>query len=100
MSWPALTGRGQLTRLPVEQIETLLGAGAVLPVGRETSLRDALQGHWNQPVELFPWLMILVLLALAVENLLSNKFYRRQTEETEGTEKPPAPQETEVAADA
>jgi hypothetical protein len=29
-------------------------------------------------VELFPWLMILLLIALAVENLLANRFYRRE----------------------
>jgi len=67
-----------LTRVPAEQIESLLGAGALLPVGQTVNLHDALQGRWNQPVELFPWLMIFVLLALAVENLLANKFYRRE----------------------
>jgi hypothetical protein len=30
-------------------------------------------------VELFPWLMILLLLALALENLLANKFYKQKT---------------------
>jgi hypothetical protein len=73
----------QLARVPAEQIEALFGPGAVLAVDRSLSLRDALQGHWGQPVELFPWLMILVLLALAVENLLANKFYRREPGERE-----------------
>jgi hypothetical protein len=68
----------QLSRVPAEQIENLFGAGAVLPVGHGTSLREAMQGHWSQPVELFPWIMIIILLALAVENLLANKFYRGQ----------------------
>ena len=39
------------------------------------------KGQFRQPVELFPWLMILVLLVLAVENLLANKFYRRGVQE-------------------
>src|SRR5205807_7642237 len=56
----------QLSRVPAEQIEQLLGAGAVLPVGQGANFREVLQSHWNQPVELFPWLMILLLLALAV----------------------------------
>jgi hypothetical protein len=69
----------QLSRDPdtVKKIETLLGPNTVLAVGHATSLRTALQGHWRQPVELFPWLMIALLLALALENLLANKFYRR-----------------------
>src|SRR5262249_31708422 len=54
----------QLARVPVEQIESLLGAGAVLPVGRTVSLHEALQGRWDQPVELLPWLLILVLVTL------------------------------------
>jgi hypothetical protein len=76
----------QLTPAPKERIEELLGEGAVLPVDQKTNLREALQGHWSQPVELFPWIMILVLLALAVENLLANKFYRREP----GAAQPPA----------
>jgi hypothetical protein len=68
----------QLTRLAPERIEELFGAGSVLAIGHGTNLRDALQGRWKQPLELFPWLMILVLLALAVENFLANRFYRQQ----------------------
>lgn len=67
-----------LTRLPAEQIEDLLGPGAVLPIDFKTNLRDALLQRWSQPVELFPWLMILLLFLLAGENLLANKFYRRE----------------------
>ena len=66
-----------LTRVPVEQIEDLLGGGSVLPIDFKTNLHDALMQRWSQPVELFPWLMILLLLLLAVENLLANRFYRR-----------------------
>ena len=69
----------QLTRVPADQIEQLLGKGAVLPLGQGANFKEALQGHWTQPVELFPWLMILLLLALAIENLLANKFYRRDS---------------------
>jgi hypothetical protein len=69
-----------LARVPVQDIEALFGPGAVVPVERRGSLREALQGHWSQPVELFPVLMIALLLALAVENLLANKFYRREPE--------------------
>jgi hypothetical protein len=64
----------ELGRVPVEEIEALFGAGAVLKLDKGDSLRDALQG----PVRLLPWLMVLVVLLLAVESLVANKFYRRE----------------------
>jgi hypothetical protein len=67
-----------LTRVPVEEIEGLFGAGAVVPVGRRGRLIEALQGHWDQPVELLPSLLLLLLVLLAAENLLGNLFYRRE----------------------
>jgi hypothetical protein len=76
-------GESELARVPAEQIEALFGPGAIMSIDLGTSFRDALQGHWNQPLELFPWLMIVLLLALAVENFLANKFYKRQAHEPE-----------------
>jgi hypothetical protein len=67
----------QLSQVPVEQIEDLLGKGAVLPAGHNINFKEAVQSHWSQPVELLPYLMIVLLLAMAVENVLANKFYRR-----------------------
>jgi hypothetical protein len=72
-----------LARVAPEPIEALLGPGALLPVGHATSFREALQGHWGQPLELLPWLMLAVLLVLAVENLLANKFYRGEPQAAE-----------------
>ncbi|MBY0526465.1 MAG: VWA domain-containing protein [Gemmataceae bacterium] len=69
-------GEYNLARVPGEQIEAVLGKGALLPVDHNVNLKDALQEHWSGPVELFPWLMILLLLILAVENLLANRFYK------------------------
>jgi hypothetical protein len=68
----------QLGRVPVEQIDALLGEGSVLPVGRTASLRDQLQERWAQPLDLAPWLLVALLLFLAVECLLANRFYRRE----------------------
>jgi Aerotolerance regulator N-terminal/von Willebrand factor type A domain len=65
-----------LSRAPKEEIEALLGKDAVVPQDRKTPLNDAL--NWNEPLELFPWLMILLLFLLAFENLLANKFYRQE----------------------
>jgi hypothetical protein len=66
-----------LTKVPKEAIEEVLGPGAVLQVGRGASLKEALQRLQPPPVELLPWLMMAVLLALAVEAALANRFYRR-----------------------
>jgi uncharacterized membrane protein len=70
-----------LARVPPEQIEALFGSGAVLPVDSKINLREALLNRWSQPVELLPWLMILLLLLLAVENLCANKFYKQEKED-------------------
>lgn len=67
-------------RLPAAAVEALFGQGAVVPVDVRADLRAAMSGQWSQPVELFPFLMVLVLFVLAVENLLANKFYRREPE--------------------
>ena len=77
------SGESDLKRLDAKKVEELFGPDSLLPLGPKVSLRDALQSRWSQPVELFPWLMILVLLVLAVENLLANKFYHREPAPTE-----------------
>ena len=60
-------------------VEELFGANTVFPADKKLTLTDILSGKFTQPIELFPFLMILLLLVLAVENLLANKFYRRRT---------------------
>jgi len=66
-------------KVPVEGVEELTGKGSVVAVGKELNLREALQGSgtFRAPVELFPWLLIAVLLLLAAEGLVANRFYRR-----------------------
>jgi len=76
-SMNVLPAESDLTRVPAEQIEALFGTGSILPIGHNIDFRSALEGRWTQPVELFPWLMIGLLLFLAIENLLANKFYRQ-----------------------
>ena len=66
----------QLDRVGVETIEKLLGEDSVLPVGRTANLEERLQQRWADPLELAPVLLILLLLLLAGESLLANKFYR------------------------
>jgi hypothetical protein len=63
-----------LTRVPAADIEAVLGSAALVPQDARTSLPDSL--NWDEPIELFPWLMIGLLFLLALENLVSNRFYR------------------------
>ena len=71
----------RLDRVPPEQIEALLGEGSLMTIDQKISLSEALQSHWSQPIELLPLLMIVILLVLAVECLLANKFYRHEPQE-------------------
>lgn len=65
-----------LPRLSDETIADAFGPESLVRLGPNRSLRDALEGQFRQPVELFPWLMILLLLTLAIENLMANRFYK------------------------
>jgi hypothetical protein len=67
-----------LERLPPEGVQELFGPDSVFPADKKLPLTDILSGKFTQPIELFPFLMILLLLVLAVENLLANKFYRKK----------------------
>ena len=58
-----------LARVPKEEIEAVLGPEAV-----EFDPGDRMSRPW----EIMPVLMVLLLVLLAVENLLANKFYRRE----------------------
>lgn len=66
-------------KVPAEGIEELTGKGTVIPVGKDVTLRDVFEntGPLTTPVELFPWLLIGVLLLFVAESLLANRFYRR-----------------------
>jgi hypothetical protein len=68
-----------LEKVPVEAIEDLTGKDTVVPVGKDVRLRDLLTevGPLKQPLDLFPWLLIAVLMLLVVEALVANRFYRR-----------------------
>jgi Aerotolerance regulator N-terminal/von Willebrand factor type A domain len=65
-----------LTRVPIADIEAVLGKNSLVPLDRRRSLSDTL--NWDEPMELFPWLMIVLLFLLAIENLLANRFYRQE----------------------
>jgi hypothetical protein len=71
-----------LERVPVEELEAVLGKGAVLEVGRTVDLHEVLTKYMPPPIELLPYLMIVLLVVLALESLLGNRFYRRLPSET------------------
>lgn len=68
-----------LAKVPAEGVEELTGAGTVIPVGKDVKLTDVLTGteQFKTPMDLFPWLLIAVLLLLVFEAFLANRFYRR-----------------------
>ncbi|HJZ59234.1 MAG TPA: BatA domain-containing protein [Gemmataceae bacterium] len=68
-----------LDKVSVEVIEGLTGPNSVVPVERDLKLWDAMERKFNQPVDLFPWLLILVLMLLVLEGFVANRFYRRPT---------------------
>lgn len=66
-----------LSKVPVEEIEKLVDKDRVFPIDRNTSLHDWLTVALGQPVDLFPWLLIAVLVLFVAEGLIANRFYRR-----------------------
>lgn len=73
----AAADESKLGRLEVAEIEALFGEQSVSATDKERSIQQILGGKFDAPVELFPFLMILLLLFLAFENLMSNKFYKQ-----------------------
>jgi len=66
-----------LEKVSVEEIEKLTGPGRVFPIDRNSTLRDWLAVALGQPIDLFPWLLIAVLVLFVLEGLAANRFYRR-----------------------
>jgi hypothetical protein len=66
-----------LSRVASVEIERLFPADALLKIDRERPLHDMLQSYRNAPLDLMPYLMLALLFALAIENLLANRFYRQ-----------------------
>lgn len=65
-----------LTKVPEAAFQEMFGADVVVPVEKDVQLRDLLATKFNQPVDLFPWLLIVVLLLVAIEGVVANRFYR------------------------
>lgn len=67
-----------LERFGSEIIEEVFGPNSVVQAVRDLDLAKSFGGNYAAPIELFPFLMIGLLLFMAFENLLSNKFYGRK----------------------
>ncbi len=66
----------QLERVPIAAIEEVAGPGSVVPLEKGRTLREMIETVLGGPIDLFPWLLIAVLLLLAAEGVLANRFYR------------------------
>jgi hypothetical protein len=66
-----------LDKVPVEAIEELTGKESVFPLAKDKKLADIVKVISDQPIDLFPWLLIAVLMLLALEGLVANRFYRK-----------------------
>jgi hypothetical protein len=65
-----------LEKVPEEAFDPLFGPGRVAVMGRDTKLTDVPATGFDEPVELFPWLLIAVLVLFACEGLFANRFYK------------------------
>lgn len=69
----------QLTpRVPLESLAELFPEDYIIAPTLGTPIVKNLDQRTRQPLELFPWLMLLLLILLAVENYFANRFYRRE----------------------
>lgn len=66
-----------LAKVPVEEIEKVTDKGRVFAIDKNATLRDWLTVTMGQPVDLFPWLLLAVLVLFSAEGLIANRFYRR-----------------------
>ena len=66
-----------LDKVAVEEVEKLAGEGRVIPVDKNMTIDEMIKGRIGVPVDLFPWLLIGVLLLFVAEGLAANRFYRR-----------------------
>ena len=69
-------GEFQLDRVAPEEIEKLLGKDCLIVLGQNKPLADALSNRSRQPIELFPWLMLLFVGVIVVESVMANRFYK------------------------
>lgn len=67
-----------LPRVTTETVTSFFGADGLLTPGQTSPLKDSLERRQKRPIELFPWLMLLLLALFVGENWLANRFYKRE----------------------
>jgi hypothetical protein len=72
-------GEFQLDRLAVDDLEKLLGKDSVVAPGQNKPLSDVISSRTRQPLELFPWLMLLFVALIVSESIMANRFYKPET---------------------
>jgi hypothetical protein len=77
-------GESQLDRVPAPEIEPLLGPGTAMRLDPDASLAENLPDAWPRFFKFLPWLLLGLLVLLALENLLSNLFYRKEPKKEGG----------------
>ena len=65
-----------LEKVPEAAITELFGPSAVVAVDRDVKFHELIEVKLDRPFELFPALMILVLVFFAFEGLVANRFYK------------------------
>jgi hypothetical protein len=65
-------------KVPADTLTEVFGPDAILAPGIDAPLKDKLSQHFRQPVELFPWIMLIVLTLFVAESFLANRFYHRE----------------------
>ncbi|MFO0938791.1 MAG: BatA and WFA domain-containing protein [Gemmataceae bacterium] len=66
-----------LVKVDVPVIEAVTLPQSVIPVDKTVKFRELMDLKFNQPMNLFPLLMVLILLLLAIEGVVANRFYRK-----------------------
>lgn len=65
-----------LDKVPADAIEAVFGPDSVVLAGKDLDFREKIEQKFDRPLDLFPWLLIAVLVLFAFEGFLSNRFYR------------------------
>jgi hypothetical protein len=71
------TEESYLEKIAIEKVEELLGKGSVVPLGKDADLTERIRQNYRPPLELMPWLLLLLPLVMAMESLTANKFYKK-----------------------
>ncbi len=65
-----------LSKVPEDSIVELFGPNSVASVDRKVVLRDLIEQRYDKRLELFPFLLLLVLAFFVIEGFVANRFYR------------------------